>query len=159
MTIRPELPATLKIAPVGKFPQSPEVERMAAKGQEMRASGENWVIICCKLKILKSNGEPDPGMAYQIIVNGYEPKRPATRVRLGLPPTCPTCYQHLPRPPRVVPPLVKQMADNLAALEAAAKSPPAKYRVYGAGSRQAVYAPISSKWWYSRGNDSAPEKL
>jgi hypothetical protein len=40
--------------------------------------------------IFTADGRPDPGMVKHLI-NGYEPRRPETRARLGLPAVCPQC--------------------------------------------------------------------
>lgn len=50
--------------------------------------------ISARLDIRKPNGEADPGMA-KLLENGYEPKREATRARLGLAGghVCPRCHR------------------------------------------------------------------
>jgi hypothetical protein len=69
-------------------------------GIAMRGNLVPWREVARELCILKDNGEPDTGLAYKIVMEGYEPKTLKTRTRLGWPPVCPTCYQPLPKPPR-----------------------------------------------------------
>jgi hypothetical protein len=86
-----------------KNSQSEQVRKWAEHGQFLRFHDRlHWDEIAVELGILKENGEPDTGMTYKIVVDGYEPKKVETRTRLGLPPVCPECHQRLPRPPRVV---------------------------------------------------------
>ena len=69
--------------------------------------------------VLTDDGRPDPGLAQRIALHGYDPRRPETRARLGLPPICIACGQKVHRV-RVVPEWVKQAAKNLRELEARA---------------------------------------
>jgi hypothetical protein len=61
----------------------------------------SWPKVSVICSVLTPEGLPNPKLA-QSIANGYEPKKMSTRIRLGLPPICPVCYQHLPKPPRQV---------------------------------------------------------
>jgi hypothetical protein len=54
--------------------------------------------IAIQYQILTPGGHPDKGMVKRII-DGYEPKLPETRARLGLPPlpaVCPSCKRRIP---------------------------------------------------------------
>jgi hypothetical protein len=102
------------------------------KGREIREKGYTWDRIAEILGIYTANGFIDPGMAYRIVIDGYEPKRPATRLRLGLPPICPTCYQHLPKPPRITRFDKAQMDAVIAFLREHEKPGP---RVYARGGK------------------------
>jgi hypothetical protein len=80
--------------------KSPQVINAMNLGIAMRDNLVPWREVARELCILKDNGEPDTGLAYKIVMEGYEPKTLKTRTRLGWPPVCPTCYQPLPKPPR-----------------------------------------------------------
>jgi len=129
------IPEIGKIVPVGKLLRSPEVERMAAEGQKLREIGKRWIDVCESLGIVLANGGPDPGLAKKIVDQGYEPKLPATRQRLGLPPICITCGQKVKRV-RHIPAWLVEAMDNLVALETAAIPSPEPVRVYARGGKR-----------------------
>ena len=115
--------------------KSPQVINAMNLGMAMRCNLTPWREIAKELRILKDNGDPDTGLAYKIVIEGYEPKTPKTRTRLRWPPVCPTCYQPLPKPPkpaRVVKFNQAQMDAAIAFLQSREK--PLR-RVYGRGGK------------------------
>lgn len=66
---------------------------MAKRIRALRAKGIKWEKICLQLGILKDNGEPDTGLAYQIGINQKEPKGEEVRDRLGLRKVCLACMR------------------------------------------------------------------
>jgi len=95
-------------------------------------------------KIARSYGKPiTHGDIGRILKSRKYPACPEKRLVLGLPPTCPVCYQRIPRPPRQIQPWVLEAMANLQRLETAANVAPDEHRVYAPGGKRAVYAPIS----------------
>lgn len=72
--------------------QTKQTAQKAESIRRLRAKGWTWERTSIKLGILKENGDPDPGLAYKI-AEGYEPKGPAVRARLGLKALCLTCMR------------------------------------------------------------------
>lgn len=72
-----------------------QLSHIREKGAKLRLQGMAWRDISVALDILNGDGKPDPGMAYRIVIEGYEPSRIATRKRLGLSLICPTCKRLL----------------------------------------------------------------
>lgn len=77
----------------GPAKQTPETARLANRIRRRRAKGEKWIKIAQAEKILKENGEPDPGLASLIAYKNYEPKGQALRERLGLKKFCFECMR------------------------------------------------------------------
>ncbi len=71
------------------------VEHIRQKGLELRQNGLTWDWIASKLGILTADDKINPGLAYRMVMEGYDPKRIETRTRLRLPPVCPTCHRPL----------------------------------------------------------------
>ena len=73
--------------------------RMAEKIRKFRARRKPLTLaaICLRMGILKTNGEPDTGLA-SLIADGFQPTRRETRSRLGLPDVCPKCLRPYPKP-------------------------------------------------------------
>jgi hypothetical protein len=71
--------------------QSRPVRRLALK-MALYAKRHSWSEVARKFKVVSPEGKPSKGLAKQI-VEGYEPKRPCTRTRIGLPPKI-----RIPRP-------------------------------------------------------------
>lgn len=67
--------------------QSRQLYRLALKMAKYRRN-HSWRETASHFGILAPDGYPSKGLAKQI-VDGYEPKRPVTRVRIGLPPMIP----------------------------------------------------------------------
>lgn len=132
-------PRNGKIVPVSKSGRSPECERMAMAGKKLKYKGKGmtWEAICIRLRILKKNGDPNPGMAKRIVDEGYEPKLLETRLRLGFRPLCPACG-HRVRFVRQVPEWVRLGANLLALREAATNPYPDPVRVYGRNGKRAI---------------------
>ena len=127
------IPETAKIAPMGKIAQTPEVAKLAEHGHYLRFHDKMfWYDIADELGIVKGNGMPDTGLTYRIVMDGYEPKKPETRTRLGLPPVCPECHQKLPKPARVVKFDPAQMDAVIAFLRSRERPLP---RVYARGGK------------------------
>lgn len=106
------------------------IEKIAAEARKMHAAGMTWKEIAIDLRVLTEDGRPDPGLAWRITNENYEPGTMATRRRLGLAPKCPTCYQYLPKPPRQIPRELEAAVQILATLEAAANPEPTGERRY-----------------------------
>ena len=126
---RAVIPETAKIVPVVKIVQTPEVAYLAKNIQEARGVGAHWWDIANQLGVSGPDGNPSPGLAKRI-ADGYEPRKPETRTRLGLPPICPECHQKLPKPARVVKFDPAQMDAVIAFLRAREKPLP---RIYARG--------------------------
>jgi hypothetical protein len=73
--------------------QTKQTARKAESIRRLRAQNVKWEEIARRLKILKTDGSPDPGLAYKIGVEGYEPKGEEIRNRLGLKHICMTCLR------------------------------------------------------------------
>lgn len=58
---------------------------------KMRQEGHTYGEIAIACGALKKDGKSNRGMVYRIIHEGYEPMKPETRERLGLPALCPYC--------------------------------------------------------------------
>jgi hypothetical protein len=71
--------------------QSRPVRRLASK-MASYARKHSLSDVARKYHVIDPHGRPSRGLVKQII-EGYEPKRPVTRVRIGLP-----ARVHLPRP-------------------------------------------------------------
>lgn len=74
------------------------ISTVRAKIERLRAAGKTWAFAAERAGVIKSDGRPDTGMAYQIAINKHEPIDPKTRERLGLIAICVTCKRPLPRP-------------------------------------------------------------
>lgn len=88
-----------------------QLSRLAEKLRYKHSTTGSWPKAARACKVLTPTGKPNPKLA-AMIANGYNPKRPETRARLGLPAICPTCERHLPahrqapdpnRPRRIAP--------------------------------------------------------
>jgi hypothetical protein len=79
------------------LPQSSETRRLARQLLRNHRSTKSWHETARRLNITNKDGNPSPGLAYQIAVDKYEPRREETRVRLGLSPEI-----KLPRPRRTI---------------------------------------------------------
>ena len=75
--------------------KSPQVINAMNLGGVMRKNLIPWREVARELRILKDNGEPDTGLAYKIVIEGYEPKTMQTRTRFWWPPICPECHQRI----------------------------------------------------------------
>lgn len=73
--------------------QTRETARIARELRKLYSRGLTWEGAAREAGILKENGEPDPGLAYRIALQGYEPKKISTRERLGLKKICFTCLR------------------------------------------------------------------
>lgn len=71
--------------------QTPQTRRKARRLLELREHGKTWDEASKKVGILKEDGSPDPGLAYKIAMEGYEPVKQETRDRLGLKKICLSC--------------------------------------------------------------------
>ena len=57
-----------------------------------------WRVVCEKMGVLKSDGQPDTGMAYKIAYREHEPEDRVVRVRLGLRDICVKCHRGFRKP-------------------------------------------------------------
>jgi hypothetical protein len=74
----------------------------------------NFRKVAIEYQILTADRLPNPGMVKQLI-NGYEPRRPETRARLGLPAVCPQCNRRIPHVhPKPAPVVVEKPFDPTA---------------------------------------------
>jgi hypothetical protein len=85
--------------------------------------------------VLTPEGKPSPSVAQRIATKGYNPKRPETRERLGLPPVCFTCGQKVKRV-RHVPAWLVEAVANLQKLKAEKGPKKDAYRVYARGGKR-----------------------
>jgi len=67
------------------------LESLCREGKALNDKDLNWDDIASELGIYTKDGRINPGLAYRIVKQGYEPSRPETRKRLGLSPICPNC--------------------------------------------------------------------
>jgi hypothetical protein len=72
--------------------QSPKTRILAVRLRVERRSKATWSVAAKRCDVLTKSGLPDPGLAYRIAVEGYEPRSMECRQRLGLPIVCPTCH-------------------------------------------------------------------
>lgn len=85
--------------------QSKQTQRLAKRLRKAREHKDRkgnpalWRVVCMKVKpnIVKENGDPDTGLAYQIAYNEYEPSREIQK-RLGMRETCKTCHRPFRKP-------------------------------------------------------------
>lgn len=76
----------------GTTKQTRETARKARILRELKALGATWEDAAAEVGIIKEDGSPNPGLAHKI-AEGYEPKRPETRERLGLRAICFACMR------------------------------------------------------------------
>lgn len=76
-----------------KTQQTPETRRKARRLLKLRRERYTWEKAAEKVGILKEDGSPDPGLAYKIAVEQYEPKGQELRDRLGLKKICLSCMR------------------------------------------------------------------
>ena len=112
-----------------------ELVQLAQELREKHVLLNSWPKTSIACKVLTKDSRPDPALAQRIATKGYDPKRPETRQRLGLPPTCIACGQKVKRV-RHVPAWLAEAVRNLRQLEAAANLPPDEYRVYARGGKR-----------------------
>jgi hypothetical protein len=67
------------------------LESLRREGKALNDKDVIWDDIASELGIYTKDGRINPGLAYRIVMEGYEPSRPETRHRLGLAPICPSC--------------------------------------------------------------------
>jgi hypothetical protein len=111
------------------------LDRLAQDLREKHAKLNSWPKTSVACKVLTSDGRPDPSLAQRIATKGYDPRRPETRQRLGLPPTCITCGQKV-KWVRHVPAWLEEAVKNLQQLETKANVPPEEQRVYARGGKR-----------------------
>lgn len=87
--------------------QTRTLEHLAQELALKHENGMSWKSCSLACGVLMKDGRPDPGLAYRIAKQGYDPRLPATRLRLHLPPTCYTCGQHV-KYVREIPPWLEQ---------------------------------------------------
>ena len=73
--------------------QTKQTARLAKRIRDRREAEEKWEAIAQTEGVLKEDGSPDPGLAYRIAYNDYEPKGKDVRERLGLKKLCLTCMR------------------------------------------------------------------
>lgn len=76
-----------------KTKQTTETARRARELIKLQRVGYTWEEASRKVGILKKDGSPDPGLAYRIALEGYEPKGQELRDRLGLKKMCVSCMR------------------------------------------------------------------
>lgn len=106
--------------------------------QEKHAELNSWPKTSVACDVLTEDGRPDPALAQRIATKGYDPKRPETRQRLGLPEACITCGQKVKRV-RHVPAWLDEAVKNLRELEAKTDHAPQPIWVYGRGGKRIRY--------------------
>jgi hypothetical protein len=114
------------------------LDRLSRQLQEKHAKLASWRKVAIACKVLTTDGRPDPALAQRIATKGYEPRRSETRIRLGLPPICIACGQHVKRV-RHIPAWLEEAVQNLQRLEAAAEPTKDQYRVYARGGKRVKY--------------------
>jgi hypothetical protein len=62
--------------------------------RQKRKNGLTYEEVAKECNVFTPSGKPDRGMVYQLL-HGYDPVKPETRKRLGLPPICPFCKRRL----------------------------------------------------------------
>jgi hypothetical protein len=95
----------------------------------------SWRHVANACNVLTPNGQPNPALARRIATKGYDPRRPETRQRLGLPRVCFTCGQKVKRV-RHVPAWLVEAVENLRKLEAQRGPKKDAYRVYARGGKR-----------------------
>jgi hypothetical protein len=73
--------------------QTPGTARKARELLKLRRNNITWERAAKEVGIVKDNGDPDPGLAYKIAIEGYEPKGQEVRDRLGLKKICTSCMR------------------------------------------------------------------
>lgn len=73
--------------------QTKETARIARELRRLRKKRVTWEKAAEQVGIVKEDGSPDPGLAYRIALEGYEPKKQETRDRLGLRKICLACQR------------------------------------------------------------------
>lgn len=73
--------------------QTAETARRARAILKLRRKGKTWEKASSETGIIKSDGSPDPGLAYRIALEEYEPKSQEVRDRLGLKKLCLSCMR------------------------------------------------------------------
>ena len=111
------------------------VDELAFQLRQKHEKIASWRMVAIACKVLTSDGRPDPSLADRIATKGYDPKRPDTRIRLGLPPICIVCGQKVKRV-RQIPAWLLNALGNLQILEAIAAPKPDAYRVYARGVKR-----------------------
>ncbi len=82
--------------------QTKETARKARELLKLRREGYTWERASRAVGILKEDRSPDPGLAYRIAVEGYEPKGEEIRARLGLKAICLHCMREIRKVSRTV---------------------------------------------------------
>ena len=78
----------------GPTKQTKETARLGARLRRRRGAGDTWEEAARKERVFKKdNISPDPGLAYRIACDGYEPKGQELRDRLGLRKICLACMR------------------------------------------------------------------
>jgi hypothetical protein len=75
--------------------QSTATRRLGTKLCQSYRKLHSWRAVAQQHAIFNEHGQVNPGLAENIAVRDYEPKRPETRRRLGLPEICPTCERRI----------------------------------------------------------------
>ena len=91
--------------------------QLSEKLRSQYALCRSWPRTAKACKVITPEGRPNPRLA-QMIAGGYDPRKPETRRRLGLPPICHVCYRRIPMPRPKPPAWVTAAADMLQELEA-----------------------------------------
>ena len=102
--------------------------RLAEKLRQKHAELNSWPQASIACGVLTKAGKSNPRLA-QMIAAGYDPRKPETRSRLGLPPRCTACSRRLPGWQRSLPAWLLEAVQNLVYLEKKT-SHPAQARVY-----------------------------
>jgi hypothetical protein len=92
------------------------LDHLAASLRQIHAQGVGWREAALACRVLTKGGQGDPGLAFRIAEQGYDPRRPETRQRLGLPPVCIECGQKIKRV-RMVSEWVDQATNHLIRLQ------------------------------------------
>jgi hypothetical protein len=108
--------------------------QLAASLRQIHAQGIGWREAALACRVLTKSGQGDPGLAFRIAVNGYDPRRPETRQRLGLPPVCIECGQKI-KIVRVVPEWLNQATNHLQRLQETTGNAGIR-RIYAKGGRR-----------------------
>ena len=89
--------------------QTNRLSRKIRKIREKKTRGKltRWVVVCEKLNIRTAEGNLDPGLAYKIGYQEYEPSDREIRKRLGLNDICTKCRRvfRATRPPEAKKPM------------------------------------------------------
>ena len=92
--------------------------QLSIKLTQAHDSTGSWPKAAAVCNVLTPGGKPNPKPA-EMIAGGYDPRRPETRARLGLPPVCPCCNRRIATPRSNIPTWLNQAVHNLQQLEQA----------------------------------------